>query len=144
MQIEVTTVLGFLGSAVGTAVSIYMAILRYAIGQEKAAIERRFISLEKEVNTQSIRCTLDMKKLEDRMNDDEKTTIRLTGSLNLIENNHTALNNDIEEIKQSMITKAEFEPRMTNLERTLNQILSELRGRYPSHSGMPAVSPPKR
>lgn len=142
MQVELTTVLGFAGSAIGAAVTIYIAILRYALSAKEKEFERRFGDIEKAAAEQSKNCDVELKKLGDRLSNEEKATIRQDGQINLVQNNHDALTRDLEEIKRNMITKAEFEPRMTNLERTLNQILAELRGRYPSHGGMPAVAPP--
>jgi len=137
MQIEITTVLGVAGSVLAGGVSIYMAIFRYALSQKEREFDRRFEDIERRAETNL-----------GRLNDEEKATIRQDGQINLVQNNHDALTRDLEEIKRNMITKAEFEPRMTNLERTLNQILAELRGRYPSHhshGAMPAVTPtPKR
>lgn len=147
MQVEVTTVLGFLGTTAGTLISIYLAMFRYALAQKEAEFERRFTDIENAADERKVRCEEDMRSLDNRITVEEKCTIQLTGDINLVRNNHDSLNKDLEEIKRTMITKAEFEPRMTNLERTLNQILSELRGggsRYSSHSSIPVVTGPKR
>jgi len=137
VQIEATAVFGAAGSLLAFGVTIYIAIFRYALSQKEREIDRRFEDVVRRAESTT-----------DRLNDEEKATIRQDGQINLVQNNHDALTRDLEEIKRNMITKAEFEPRMTNLERTLNQILAELRGRYPSYGQMPAVtgtpSPPKR
>jgi len=142
MQVDLTAVLGVAGSVISLVASVYIAILRYALAAKEQAFERRFSEIEKDAVTQTTSCASDLKKQGDRLAEVEKAAVRVEGRLDLVQNNHDALTRDLEEIKRNMITKAEFEPRMTNLERTLNQILAELRGRYPSQGTMPAVVPP--
>jgi predicted RNase H-like nuclease (RuvC/YqgF family) len=142
MQVDLTAVLGVAGSVISLVASVYIAILRYALAAKEQAFERRFTEIEKDAAAQTTSCASDLKKQGDRLAEVEKAAVRVEGRLDLVQNNHDALTRDLEEIKRNMITKAEFEPRMTNLERTLNQILAELRGRYPSHGTMPAVVPP--
>lgn len=130
MQVELSTVLAVFGSGLG----LYVGLLRYTIASKEQSYVERFGNLEKDTD-----------HIKERLVNEEKNTIRLDGELKLAQNNHDQLTDTIDEIKKSMITKVEFEPRMTNLERTLNQILSELQrtgGRFPSGQ-MSSTTPPK-
>ena len=144
MQIELSAILGVAGSVAGVVVSMYIAILRHALAQKERETERRFADLEKALEAQTTLCVAGARLHVDRLAEAEKLAIRQGGQIDLAENNHATLMRDLDEIKRSNITKAEFEPRMTNLERTLNQILAEIRGRsaFPSHGSMAAVTAP--
>lgn len=125
MQIELGTVISVVGGLLSIALTAYVALARYAIGQR-----------EQTLNDKLNRYAEHIDKLDVRINVEEKSTIRQDGDLALVKQNHDQVQSDIEEVKRTMITKAEFEPRMTNLERLVNQVLTELRGistRYSSH-----------
>jgi len=145
VQVEVTTVLGFAGSALAFGVTVYIAILRYALSQKENELNRRFVEIETDVKDLTKAQAHALESFTSRLVDEEKATIGIDGEMKLLKNNHDALNNALEEIKRNMITKTEFEPRMTNLERTLNQILAELRGRssYGSMAAVGTPAPPK-
>lgn len=131
MQVELSTVVAFVTGLLSTGLGIYVALLRYTVGQREKEIDRRLTH-----------CDVENAKLVETVHALEKTTIKQQGDINLVQRTHDDVKGDVEEVKRTMITKAEFEPRITNLERTANQILSELRGRYPSGQAMHAVTPP--
>jgi hypothetical protein len=127
MQVDLSVVMSVAGGGIG----LYVTLLRYTISQQAKTYEKQF-----ELLTVSQASTLA------RLVDEEKNTIRLDGEIALAKLEHSQLTSAVTEIKESMITKVEFEPRMTNLERTLNSILSELRGASRFQSGsMQGVKP---
>lgn len=132
MQIDLASVIATVSGIVSVAFALYVALAKYAVAQREKEIDRR---LE--------HCAEEQKHLADRIGNEEKATIRQDGALNLVKQTHDDVLHDIEEIKRLMVTKAEWEPRMTNIERTMNQILSELRGSRYSSQHMPSVTPKK-
>lgn len=87
----------------------------------------------------------EVRKLAERVHQDELATARLQGDVNLVKQNHEGLEADLAEIKKQMITKVEFEAKMANQDRMLNLILSRVDGtRYTPHAGMPRVKDPRR
>lgn len=136
------------GGALSIGVALYVGIVRYAINQREKEIDRRIGETQKSQATSSRECTRELRSLADRLTTEEKATIRQDGEIRLVNQNHDSLTSDIEEIKRTMVTKSEWEPRMTALERNTNQILAELRsgsGRYsPVRQPPPISDPPKK
>jgi DNA repair exonuclease SbcCD ATPase subunit len=129
MQVDLSTVLGLAASAASIIVGAWLAIIRYAIAQREREIERRLDD-----------CRDETRKLSDRLHAEEKATIRQDGDVKLVRGAHENLAADIEEIKRTMATKTDT----SNLDRHIQEILTELRGargRQPSH---PDLEPPSR
>ena len=148
MQVDVSTVMSIFSGIVSVAFALYLAIAKYAIGQREKEIDRR-LDEHQGVHTRAVaECAAETRKLADRLTGVEKEAIHQEGLIKLVQANHDGLLSDIEEIKRTMCTKSEFDARMTNIERTQNQILAELRGgssRYASHGSVPVQSPyPKK
>lgn len=130
MQVDVSTVLGFLATVISVAVGAWFAIARYAIAQREREIDRRLDD-----------CRNESRQLNDRLHTEEKATIRQDGDVSRVRDSHGTLVSDIEEIKRTMVTKVEF----LSVERAMNQILTEVqRGRSGgAYSAVPQAFPKK-
>lgn len=125
MQVDLTTVLAAGSGLLSTLFGAYVGLLKYTVAQRERELDRQLEQLMAESS-----------KLKDRVSEEEKSTIRQDGEIKLVQQTHNDVKADIDEVKRTMVTKAEWEPRMTNMERTLNQVLTELRGistRYSTH-----------
>lgn len=146
MNPDVQQVLTYAASALSVMGSGFIAALLHTYKQEKKYGEDRVAKLEATTDEHELaigertkhadhmRMQMDMKELDKKVTEDEKRSIRMEGEINLVRQGHAALITDVEEIKNNMVTRAEWEPHRAAMEKTMNQILAELRGapRYPS------------
>jgi hypothetical protein len=121
---------------------ILLFTLKYAIAQRDQEVNRRLGERESQSNEHSN----DVKAVLERLRLEELKTVKMEGDLKLTNQAHDGLNNDIDDIKKTMITRQEFELRMTAIERMLQQILSQLQpstrysqGRFPSPASDPSI-----
>lgn len=132
---------GILSGILTVIFGILLFTLKYAIAQRDKEVDRRLDQRESQSNDHSN----DLKAALERLRLEELKTVKMEGELKLTNQAHDGLNNDIEDIKKTMITSQVFEPRMTAIERMLQQILSQLQpstrysqGRYPAQTPDPS------
>lgn len=149
MQVELRDVVSAAAGVLSVLMGAYVMLLRYAISQREKELDNRIAAIAKEQERTQKECGDEMKNLVARLAEEEKATIRQKGEMDLVRAQHEAQIGDIEEIKRTMLTRTEFEPRMTSIEKTLREILAEMRGsssRYyhGSQTSMPPVKKPDR
>jgi hypothetical protein len=139
MQVDLSSAVSVVSGLVTVGAGAYVALLRYAIGQKEHEIERRLGDLRNDLEAHEKDSASKHAALGGRITDEEKSTIRQDGVLNLSKQVHEGLTSELDELKRNLVLRPEWEARMSGLEKTVNTILSELRGaRYPSSSSMPA------
>lgn len=132
MQVDVTLVVTVISGILGVGLAIYTGLLKYTVTQKENELNRRIEEGKTALALHVEKTMTEQRLISDRLHVEEKATIAQNGEIKLVQSNHAQLDNDLEEIKRNMsllITKAEFEPRISNVERLLNQILSEMRNR---------------
>ena len=121
---------------------IVLFALKYAVAQRDKEVDRRLDAGEK----LSAANAEELKGQAERMRNQELKSNTLEGDLKLTNQAHTTADNDIDDIKKSMITRQEFDRGMTSIEgmlrqnsTLLSQILSQLQPpRYASQQRFPA------
>lgn len=122
----------------------YVAILKYAATEQLKVFKDRLDEHKKENDAREA----ENKVLAERLRQAEMVALEQKGKISLLEHDHTGFKNDLVEIKTNIVTRAEWERQMDNVERTLGTILqliskSPTPPRYPSDPQMPAVKPPR-
>jgi chromosome segregation ATPase len=112
MQIDLSTALALFSTLASLAFGAWFATAKYAFTQRENEIDRRL--------EDSMRA---MATIDQRLNVEEKSTIRQDGELQRVKDASSHIESDIEEIKRTMVTKAE----MQSIERLLNQMLAEMK-----------------
>lgn len=111
MQVDLSTVLAILSTVLTIGFGAWLATARYALSQRDAEINRRIEGV-----------VADAKAIDQRLHVEEKATIRQDGDLLRVKDTHSNLAEDLQEIKRTMVTKAEW----NGLERMLDNRFSEL------------------
>jgi hypothetical protein len=143
--VPISTVVTIIVGLLSGAVSVYVVLLKIAVGTYEQSTEKRFIDLERASDEDEKELKKEVKQLTEKNHELEKSQIALQGTVNLLESNHNRSTGEIENIRDHMITKTEFETRMSGLEKVLDTFLKELRSpsvsRYGSSSsgGYPGV-----
>lgn len=130
---QASTIISIIAAILGA----YAVVMRWALASKEKEYERRLEKLEDAHERATQDWAREMNALREKVNIEEKATIRFDGDLRRIGDQHAALVEDIEKIDQ----------RTQNIEKTTNAILVEMRGgpRYaPSRSEMQAVVPPSK
>lgn len=120
--------------SVGTAIlsallGVLFVVSRYAYANDKREAERRIALLETSRDA-----------LREQLHADEIATMRLQGEVNTVKQNHDALQDDVAEIKRTVVTRDLFDAAMQSVRAQLAQILQAMQ-RYPS-GGIPRVTAP--
>ncbi len=142
-QIPLSTVVAFAALAYSILLTIigFLAKTLYANDKKESQrqvddVKNRLVAAEAETKA----ALADRNALRERLHDDEVATTKLEGKLNLVENDHKKLVDDVEEIKRTMVTRDLFDASVQNLRSLLNQIHQQVM-RTPS-TQMRAVVPP--
>lgn len=85
--------------------------------------KRAFDAQTKELDATKEKCA----HLETSLNKVALELVKLEGELKLVNQVHNTLQKDVEEIKDQMLTRAEFEPRMSSLEKSIATLINEVR-----------------
>jgi hypothetical protein len=96
--------------------------LKYAIDQRDKEVDRRL----KDREDLSKEHDSDLKVVSERLRQEEMKSIRLEGDLKLQSQAHNGLTDDMDSIKNNMVSRQEWESRMASVERTLQQILAQI------------------
>lgn len=103
-------------------VGLVVALLKYAQSQRDALMERRLNELEdKYADLLSAGKDIDM-----RLRTGEIQWAKFEGELKLLSQNHDHLDKSLSEIKDAIVPRAEWEHRMTAVEKLLMQIQQSL------------------
>jgi hypothetical protein len=107
--------------------------LKYAIDQRDKEVDRRLKEGEEASKTHE----RDLKDATERLRQEEMRSIRLEGEMKLQSQAHSGLTDDLNSIKNNIVSRQEWESRMSAVERMLQQILTQLTpsSRYSSQSG---------
>lgn len=149
--VELSTVISFAASFLTLAMTAYVAIAKYAVAQREAALDRRIDEIEESITKVGNAAASEVKdasklakEYAERLHMTELSVVKLQGELAMARSTAESLDSDFEEIKLKMVARSEWEPQMKNYERTLNNLMLEVRGgsRYSSSSGL-VVSPKK-
>jgi len=128
-----------ISAAVSAIVGIALVALRYAIGQRDKDVDRRLSGQE----TTAKETETDQKAIAERLRLEELKSVAMAGDIKVIQNNHSGLDQEMRDLRENIVTRGEWEARMTSLEarmtgieRMLQQILSQLQppSRYSQHS----------
>lgn len=95
----------------------------------KTEIDRRFDKVERNEEV----CVKEIRAVADRLNAEEKATIRQDGEIRLVQQNHHALISDLDEIKSHMVTKVEWIATDKRLDQIANQLERIVPGRYATY-----------
>jgi len=133
MQVDLTTVLSVLSTIASLGFAAWLTTARYAWSNREKDIDRRI------EDVRSLAAAVDT-----RLHTEEKATIRQDGEISLVKQTHGNIDDDVQEIKRTMVTKVELQ----HLIRTTDQILQKIEGRRytPPAIGRvdPSELPPKR
>jgi hypothetical protein len=129
MQID----FGVISMVVSLAVGVFAWLAKYAVSGREDATEKRFTDLE-----------VIVRDVNSRLVAEEKLTIRQQGELNLVNHTHSDLKTDVDTIKSQMLTRNEFEPRMSSLEKTITNFMSEIKVMMPRFSSSGFQAPIKK
>lgn len=125
MQIDLSTVLAMFSTLASLAFGAWLATAKYALSQREAEINRRMNLLD-----------LEVKAIDTRLHTEEKATIRQDGDLLRVVDTHKNVAEDVQEIKRTMITKAEW----VHFERMIAQQLGQM-AQPPGSPPRPAYTP---
>lgn len=150
--------------SVSTAVSIIFALLAAASTIFSILVKFSFATYQKNVDDRHAALTTEIATLKKASDEDEKelkkevkalteanhaldkVCIKLSGDVTLLTDRHATSKSDIESIREHMVTKAEWDPRMAAVEKTLNTILLEVRersrGGYGAHPSYGSLTRP--
>lgn len=140
-SISVATMITIIVGILSVAAGAYAVIIRLAFNTYEKATEKRFADLEKDQSADEAELKKQVHDLREANHLLEKSQIKLEGEVKLLNSNHDSAKDDIASIKDTMITKTEFEPRMMSMERMLTTILHAVErsgpGRYQSGGSAP-------
>lgn len=145
--ITLSTMISIVVGIISVAAGVYAVLVRIAFNTYEKSTEARFVNLEKDALANEAELKKQVYELREENHSLEKSQIKLEGEMRLLNSNHDAAKDDIASIKNTMITKTEFEPRMNTMENMLTTILRAVErspGRYGSSSHHSAYSPTAR
>jgi hypothetical protein len=99
---------------------------KYAVAQRDKEVDRRLDNGEQKVSIGEV----DIKKLVENLHADEIKTVKLEGDLNFLRHAHDGFDRQLGEIRENIVTRQEWESRMSAIEKQLHQILAQLQPRY--------------
>jgi hypothetical protein len=108
MQVDLSIVFSLVSSVVAAGFGLYVRTM----GAREKEHEKRVDELRDNMGKNFAECMRQIRELHDRIDREEKATIRQDGAIELVKQSHSNLADDMSEVK-----------------RMLNQILTELRTR---------------
>lgn len=108
--------------------AVAVGLFRYAVSQKQAEFEAAFKALHAKNEKQDE----ENRRTVDRLHEQELHTLKLQGELQLANAHSDNLINDVEEIKETMVTKSEFASLRSMLEDAVKMIRSAGGYRSPS------------
>jgi hypothetical protein len=131
-QIDIATVISVFAIVASLGSAAYFGVSRYAQHTRDSEVNRRLLQAETNI--------MEMIK---SVHSDELETVRLQGKLALVEQHHTSLETDLDEIKKLIVPRTEWETSQRNLTGKIDDLTREVRsrvgGRYSTTSSDPAV-----
>jgi hypothetical protein len=112
MQID----MGILSIAMSIMVAVFSALGRAALGARERELDGKISALHATAEDLGRRVAVE-----------EKESIRQAGTIELIRVTHGDLKRDVEDIKSEMLTRTEYEPRMSSIEKSLSALITEIR-----------------
>ena len=112
MQID----MGILSIAMSIMVAVFSALGRAALGARERELDGKISALHATAEDLGRRVAVE-----------EKESIRQAGTIELIRVTHGDLKRDVEDIKSEMLTRTEYEPRMSSIEKSLSTLITEIR-----------------
>ncbi len=139
MQLDLSVVVSILGIVLSLGMGAYMAVSSYARNTRDGDVNRRLTQNE----------GFFMQYMQ-RVHADELETEKLRGQVALLQSQHTGSVDDLDEIKEKMVHRNEFEGWMKTMNDNIDSIRRELResrrpGAYRAMTPgeMTAARPPK-
>lgn len=145
--ISISTVLSIVFGILAAASTVGSVLLKFSftayqknIDERHAAMKAEIAALEKSADDDEKELKKEVKALTEANHALDKTCIKLNGDVNLLNERHSATKGDIEQVREHMVTKAEWDSRMNSVDKTLETLLRAVQGPYRSHpsgSGYP-------
>lgn len=137
MQIEFSSVISIVSGIIAFGLSTYLALSRHTDKMRDSEVSRRIGELERGEETVNKDLQKEFHAVKDRMHADEMAALQLRSDLALVRQIQQTHNDAMEDIRREIVTKAEFESRMSGIERTMERMLDQLQRIYPSSSYRP-------